>query len=87
MGEHDCPRCEGPIPTALHKGQYPGALSRTDNETEICSQCGQDEAWEQMAGVLRPREKWESWLAWRAATAVTNDMISVTSLKLLASDG
>jgi len=86
MSEHDCPRCEGPIPTALHKGQYPGALSRTDNATEICSQCGQDEAWEQMAGVLRPREKWESWLAWRAATAVTNDMINVASLKLLASD-
>ena len=86
MGKHDCPRCEGAIPTELHKGQYPGALSRTDNETEICSQCGQDEAWEQMAGVLRPRDKWESWLAWRAATAITRDMISVASLKLLASD-
>ena len=33
----ECPRC-GKIVT-----DYP-ALSRTDNKTEICSQCGTDEA-------------------------------------------
>jgi hypothetical protein len=25
---------------------YPGAISRKDNKTEICSQCGEDEAME-----------------------------------------
>ena len=39
-----CPICNGPIPNALHEGQYSGALSRVDNETEICSECGVMEA-------------------------------------------
>lgn len=39
-----CPRCGGCIPNDLHPGEYPGALSRLDNETYICSACGQDEA-------------------------------------------
>jgi len=39
-----CPICDGPIPNALHEGQYAGALSRVDNETEICSECGVFEA-------------------------------------------
>jgi transcription elongation factor Elf1 len=34
-----CPRCNG---NTLPIG-YPGALSRVDNKTEICSPCGQDE--------------------------------------------
>lgn len=40
----DCPRCGGGIPNDLHRGEYPGALSRWDNNTMICSQCGTDEA-------------------------------------------
>jgi len=39
-----CPQCNGPIPNALHEGQYSGALSRIDNKTEICSDCGVREA-------------------------------------------
>lgn len=39
-----CPMCNGPIPNALHEGEYCGALSRVDNETEICSECGVFEA-------------------------------------------
>lgn len=35
-----CPRCGGKIPNNDHPGEYPGALSRVDNVTEICSQCG-----------------------------------------------
>ena len=34
-----CPRCQH---NTLPIG-YPGALSRMDNETEICSPCGTDE--------------------------------------------
>lgn len=40
----ECPRCGGLIPNDKTPGLYPGALSRVDNETEICSECGLDEA-------------------------------------------
>lgn len=39
-----CPRCYGWIPNNETPGQYPGAISRLDNMTEICSRCGSDEA-------------------------------------------
>lgn len=39
-----CPRCGGGIPSDMMIGQYPGALSRWDNLTEICSACGSEEA-------------------------------------------
>lgn len=55
---NDCPRCGGPIPTAEHPGLYPGAVSRADDRTEICSPCGMDEALEQWAGRLTPVGDW-----------------------------
>jgi hypothetical protein len=39
-----CPSCKGYIPNNLTPGAYPGALSRKDNKTEICSACGTAEA-------------------------------------------
>lgn len=39
-----CPRCRGFIPNNLTPGFYPGAISRVDNKTEICSDCGREEA-------------------------------------------
>lgn len=48
-----CPRCGGCIPNNAQPGAYPGALSRYDNETEICSSCGTDEA---MWNFTRPGE-------------------------------
>jgi hypothetical protein len=39
-----CPRCEGWIPNNYQPGEYPGAISRIDNVTEICSECGTAEA-------------------------------------------
>lgn len=39
-----CPRCYGWIPSNAAPGEYPGAISRLDNVTEICSQCGSEEA-------------------------------------------
>lgn len=54
-----CPRCLGPIPNGWTPGAYPGALSRTDNRTEVCSDCGTEEAIEQVFGSgLRPKESW-----------------------------
>lgn len=40
----DCPRCDSPIPNREHAGMYAGAISRVDNITEICSECGVIEA-------------------------------------------
>jgi hypothetical protein len=39
-----CPSCGGFIPNNQYPGKYPGALSRKDNKTEICSACGTREA-------------------------------------------
>lgn len=40
-----CPRCKDNwIPCNERPGEYPGAISRADNKTEICSACGEDEA-------------------------------------------
>ena len=39
-----CPRCFGFIPNNATPGAYPGAISRLDNKTEICSDCGGEEA-------------------------------------------
>lgn len=40
-----CPRCQDNwIPNNQQPGHHPGAISRADNKTEICSACGVDEA-------------------------------------------
>ena len=44
-----CPICFGFIPNNANPGAYPGALSRYDNATEICSSCGQAEG---MSGLF-----------------------------------
>lgn len=45
-----CPRCGGPQWRAV------GAISRTDNATEICPDCGLEEALE--APDYTPRDAW-----------------------------
>jgi hypothetical protein len=47
-----CPRCEGFIPNNDTPGAYPGAISRLDNKTEICSECGTIEAMLDWQGEL-----------------------------------
>jgi hypothetical protein len=44
-----CPKCEGFIPNNEMPGAYPGALSREDNKTEICSECGVKEAFSDLS--------------------------------------
>lgn len=54
-----CPRCEyNWIPCNERPGEYPGALSRANNKTEICSRCGEEEALEDMRGRLTPVHQW-----------------------------
>lgn len=49
-----CPRCNlNYIPNNETPGAYPGALSRLDNKTEICSDCGNDEALADYFGSLK----------------------------------
>lgn len=43
-GRPICPMCGNFIPNNATPGEYPGALSRQDNRTEICSDCGTREA-------------------------------------------
>ena len=53
IAKYACPTCEGFIPNDLHIGQYPGAISRRDNTTEICSPCGNREAFEDYFGTQK----------------------------------
>ena len=55
-----CPRCLGAIPNNAQPGAYPGALSRVDNVTEVCSACGTEEALEQFMhdGMMVPMSMW-----------------------------
>jgi hypothetical protein len=47
-----CPVCGGYIPNNERPGAYPGAISRRDNKTEICSECGTREALEDFFGSM-----------------------------------
>lgn len=56
-----CPRCvtHDWIPNNTEPGKYPGAISRADNATEICSACGEDEALKDFFdGGCEPLEAW-----------------------------
>jgi hypothetical protein len=54
-----CPRCTGPIPDADAAFYHRGATSRTDNATEICSDCGTDEALRVFASARAiPQTEW-----------------------------
>jgi hypothetical protein len=56
-----CPRCKDNwVPNNEHPGQYPGAISRVDNVTEICSPCGVDEAMIDYATNPFKEDDWES---------------------------
>lgn len=48
-----CPSCKiNFIPNNETPGAYPGALSRKDNKTEICSECGVMESLDDYYGNL-----------------------------------
>jgi ribosomal protein S27AE len=54
-----CPRCGDWIPNNHQPGAFPGALSRVDNKTEICSECGSEEAIQQIIdGAPAPMSEW-----------------------------
>jgi RNA polymerase subunit RPABC4/transcription elongation factor Spt4 len=54
MTDHPiCPTCHGHIPNNDTPGAYPGALSRVDNKTEVCSACGVKEAIQAFAARVK----------------------------------
>jgi hypothetical protein len=61
----DCPRCGEPIPNREHAGEYAGAISRRDNTTEICSECGNIEAIEDF-DIRESDPQWNAQKAWNA---------------------
>lgn len=66
VAQHTCPKCLGGIPNNLERGKYPGALSRIDNTTMICSDCGTQEAlddWQTLETLSRSLEEQASLLA------------------------
>lgn len=46
------------IPNDQQPGAYMGAMSRRDNETEVCSACGTEEALIQFSGGSLADEEW-----------------------------
>lgn len=57
--DHRCPRCGGDVPTTMHRGLYPGGLSRTDNLHEVCSACSNAEGLEDYFGNgMMPQGAW-----------------------------
>lgn len=64
-----CPRCGSFIPNDEQPGAYPGALSRTDNFTEVCSACGSREAMEQFAGLHNLVGEARDWWDYQRAKA------------------
>ncbi len=51
-----CPRCRVRLPR-----DHSGAISRTDNHTEVCGLCGSEEAVDQAADTLTPQSDWPVW--------------------------
>jgi len=64
-----CPSCNGFIPNNETPGAYPGAISRKDNKTEICSACGVEEA---VQSLISKRDA--NSIAWQST--VTEEMIT-----------
>jgi hypothetical protein len=57
--DYRCPRCGGQVPNALSPGAYPGAQSRTDGRTEVCSRCGSEEGMQALTlGACTPQGRW-----------------------------
>ena len=75
-----CPICGGPIPNAEHRGKYPGALSRYDNETEICSLCGSAEALAPMMDedakfMMMTGHSARDWNSWATGVLIGRDAV------------
>ena len=83
-----CPSCRGMIPNNETPGAYPGALSRFDNQTEVCSLCGSVEALIGLMGSDDAKKKIQvsrafyrtdyatSWKFWKDAVLMTSPAVA-----------
>jgi|APSaa5957512576_1039674.scaffolds.fasta_scaffold98720_2 hypothetical protein len=88
MSKQPCPICRGMIPNNETPGAYPGAMSRFDNRTEVCSLCGSVEALIGLMGCADAKKKIEvsrafqdydnptSWGYWREAVLMTTPEVA-----------
>jgi len=60
-----CPICRGGIPNNYQIGMFPGALSRFNNKTEICSACGTKEALACYEGEMPLDKEKLGWGDWK----------------------
>lgn len=81
---HVCPRCRGPVPNLVNKGVYSGAISRTDNATEVCSLCGNDEGDEDKFDRLVPQSSWPIPSRTKPVIDLPSSMISGPATTMLA---
>lgn len=70
LADHRCPRCAHLIPRDEFPGEYPGAISRVDNLTDICSLCGTDEA---IGWGPVPRSEWPLEFPWHTKTVALDE--------------
>ncbi len=78
-----CPICRGMIHNNETPGAYPGAMSRFDNHTEVCSLCGSVEALIglmgsddakkkiQVAGAFYQTDRPTAWKFWKEGVLMT----------------
>ena len=83
MTDGDCPICLNWIPNNDEKGEYPGAMSRFDDEIEVCSGCGGAEAMLQYNTATKQIDEGlvmamnEHWELWRSAVLIQRDMLKI----------
>jgi len=83
MRAKPCPICRGMIPNNQTPGAFPGAMSRFDNHTEVCSMCGSVEALIglmgcedakkkiQVSGAFYQTDNPTAWNFWKEAVLMT----------------
>ena len=75
-----CPICNGAIPTNENPGAYPGATSRFDNDTEVCSACGSAEALtpmfsEEGKDLMIVAMQDDDWYLWKAGVLLGREPV------------
>jgi len=81
-GNGRCPSCGEEL---RYRGQYP-AVSRTDNETEVCSFCGQAEAFADFYGIPYPEWPIEGRAAYAAYLLDHGAQVNVLELEEKVAD-
>lgn len=82
LTDGDCPICMNWIPSNDKRGEHSGALSRFDNDTEICSACGTAESMlDLQLGDFKDAELsdgiYGDWAFWKTGVLLQRDLLVV----------